>query len=127
MMGCKISCPLSVSQIRAWSIGMRFFSTQHKLFWLVFLTAVSVCFVIALSGLHRHRNAGRTADILRPMLASDTRFQKVVVALATNARVYLEGSVNSAADLEALHRLVEQTKLPSQPAFSVRIDSNPPN
>jgi hypothetical protein len=82
---------------------------------------------LALSGLHKRHDAAQTAEILRPMLASNTRFQKVVVTLATNARVYLVGSVNSNADLEALHRLVEQTQLPSQPAFAVRVDSNPPN
>jgi hypothetical protein len=106
---------------------MELFSTQHKVFWLVFLIAAGICLALALSGMHHRRIAAQTADILRPMLASDTRFQKVVVALATNARVYLEGSVDSAADLEALRRLVEQTQLPSQPAIGVRVDTNPSN
>ena len=106
---------------------MKLFNTQHQVFWVVFLAAVAVCLTLAVSGLHRHRDAGRTADILRPMLASNARFQKVVVALTTNARVFLGGSVNSATDLEALHKLVEQTQLPTQPAFSVHIDSDPTN
>jgi hypothetical protein len=100
---------------------MKIFSTQHKVFWAIFLAAATVCLALALSGLHKHHTARNTADMLRAIIASETRFQKISVVLGTNAQVYLEGSVNSVLDLEALHRLVEQAQLPIQPAFSVRV------
>jgi len=106
---------------------MPLFSTQHRVFWVVFLAGAAVCLALALLGLHRRELAGQTADILRPLIAADSRFQHVVVALATNARVYLEGSVSSDTDLSALRRLVEQAHVPTQPAFGVRVESHPPN
>ena len=106
---------------------MQLFSTQHKVFWVVFLAVVAVCFAFAFSGLQRRDHARRAADLLRPMIASDARFQKVTVALATSGGVLLEGSVASTNDLGVLQRLVEQTQIPSQPVFLVRVVSNPPN
>ena len=106
---------------------MRLFSTKHKVFWLVFLAAVVVCFALAVLGLHRREVARQTADILRPLIAADSRFQRVVIAVATNARVILEGSVNSDRDLSALRQLVEQAHVPLQPIFGVRVENHPPN
>jgi ABC-type enterobactin transport system permease subunit len=99
---------------------MPLFSTQHRFFWAVFLFAAAVCLALALLGLHRRALAIQTADILRPLIAADSRFQRVVVAVATNARVILEGSVSSDADISALRQLVEQAHVPSQPIFGVR-------
>ena len=90
---------------------------------MVFLLVAGVCLVLALSGLHRRREAGRTAQILRSLLASDVRFQKVTVSSSTNARVYLHGSVASGDDRQALRTLVEQAHLPVGPGISVEVDS----
>jgi hypothetical protein len=96
-------------------------------FWICFLAVAGVCLALALSGQHRRRQGGRTAEMLRSMLASDTRFQKVTVSLGTNGRVFLHGSVAAEEDLRALRTLVEQGHLPTQPAISVEVDSHPPN
>jgi len=96
-------------------------------FWVCFLAVAGVCFALALSGQHRRREAGRTAEMVRSMFASDARFQRVTVSLGTNGRVFLNGSVVSDEDLRALRTLIEQAHLPTPPAISVQIDSHPPN
>jgi hypothetical protein len=106
---------------------MPLFRTQHRLFWVAFLAVAAMCFALAISGLHRRNLARQTADVLRPLLADDSRFHRVVVAVLTNARVILEGSVTSDADLSALRQLVEQAHVPSQPIFWVRVENHPPN
>ena len=100
--------------------------SRRVVFWICFLAVAGVCLAFALSGQHRRREGSRTAEMLRPMLASDTRFQKVTVSLGTNGRVFLHGSVASVGDLRALRTLVEQGHLPTQPAISVEVDSHPP-
>jgi hypothetical protein len=91
------------------------------------LAVAGVCFALALSGQHRRREAGRTADMLRSMLVSDARFQKVTVSRSTNGRVFLHGSVASEENLRALRALVEQGHLPTQPGISVQVDFHPSN
>jgi hypothetical protein len=96
--------------------------SRRATFWFLFLFVASICFALAISGRVRRQNAGRSAEILRPLLATDSRFTNIQVSCGTNGRVYLSGLVTSADDLTALRRLVEQTHLPSQPVFSVRVE-----
>lgn len=107
------------------SADMQLFSTKHKLFWVVFLAAAAVCFALAFSGRLRRDHAMRAQELLRPIIAADTRFQNVQVAYGTTGVVILIGSVSSTNDLWALHLLVDKTELPSRPAIAVRVDSNP--
>jgi len=92
-------------------------------FWVLFILVVSICFALAISGRVRRQNAGRSAEILRPLLATNSRFKNVQVSCGTNGRVYLHGQVTSRDDLTALRGLVEQAHLPSQPVFSVRVEA----
>src|SRR6185295_19991831 len=85
--------------------------SRRAVFWICFLAIAGVCLALALSGQHRRREGGRTAEILRSMLASDARFQSVTVSVGTNGRVALHGSVASDEDLRALRALVEQAHL----------------
>ena len=88
---------------------------------------MSVCFSLAIWGTVRRYNAGRSAEALRRLVAAHVRFAKIRVLCATNARVFLDGQVASAGDLDALRRLVQQAHLPTQPAISVRIETPAPN
>ena len=101
--------------------------SRRAVFWICFLAVAGVCLALALFGQHRRREGGRTAEMLRSLVAYDTRFQKVTVSLSTNGRVFLHGSVASEEDLRALRTLVEQGHLPVEPGISVQIDSHPPN
>jgi hypothetical protein len=91
------------------------------------LAVAGVCLAIALSGQYRRHQAHRTAEILRAMLGSEVRFQKVRVSVSTNGHVALHGSVASDADLRALRTLIEGGHLPMQPMMSVEVDTHPPN
>jgi hypothetical protein len=71
--------------------------------------------------------ARRTVEILRSMLASDPRFQKVKVSYGTNGSAHLFGGVASDDDLRALRALVQQAHLPMQPGISVQVESHPPS
>jgi hypothetical protein len=106
---------------------MQLFSTKHKVFWAVFLAVVAVCFASAISGRQRRANAWRAVEMLRPIVAADTRFQKVEVLYSTAGSVGVVGTVSSTNDLRDLQRLIDKTELPARPSVGVRIDSNPPD
>jgi hypothetical protein len=101
--------------------------SRRVVFWVCFLAVAGVCLALALSGQNRRSKARRTVEMLRSMLASDPRFQKVTVAYGTNGSAHLHGSVASDDDLRALRALVEQAHLPMQPGISVQVESRPPN
>jgi hypothetical protein len=91
-------------------------------FWLIFLPLTLVC-VWLLSPLRLHlqrRDADRTVELLRPLLAADARFLKVTVSRTTKDRARLAGEVASKEDLVALYYLVEQAHPPQKPGFAVR-------
>src|ERR1041385_5635245 len=94
-----------VRRIRATSMSSSTPQSRRVVFWVCFLGGAGVCLALALSGQHRRRQGGRTAEMLRSLLASDTRFQKVTVSLGTNGRVFLHGSVAAKEDLRALRTL----------------------
>ena len=94
---------------------------------MCFLSVAGVFLALALSGRHRRHEAGRAAEMLRSMLPSDVRFQRVMVSCGTNGRVYLHGSVASDENLRVLRTLVEQGHLPSQPVISVQVDFHTPH
>ncbi len=96
-------------------------------FWTVFILISGICFALAISGSARRYNAGKTVEILRPLIAADPRFSRVKVSYGTNGRAYLTGRVNSAEDLEAFRELVRQARLPSQPSIDVRVEPPVPN
>ena len=128
MIGLAVVGPQNES-IKCWAdlrgyLDMQLFSTKHKVFWAVFLTAAAVWMALANSGLQRREHARRTADLLRPILAGDPRFQKVAVAVSTAGTVGLLGSVSSTNDLRDLQRLIDQTELPSRPSIGVRVISD---
>jgi hypothetical protein len=75
----------------------------------------------------RVRDAERTVDILRPMIAADARFREVSVSMTTGPGVWLVGTVASTNDWDALRRLVEQTPIPFHANLAVGLDTNPPN
>ncbi len=96
-------------------------------FWTAFILISGICFALAISGNVRRYNAGRTVEILRPLIAADARFAKVTVSYGTNGRAYLSGQVDSADSLAALRESVRQARLPSQLAIGVRVESPAPN
>src|SRR5438128_725174 len=100
--------------------------SRRVVFWVCFLAVAGVCLALALSGQHRRSKASRTVEMLRSMLASDPRFQKVTASFGTNGSAWLHGSVASEEDLRALHTLVEQGHLPMQPGISVQVESHLP-
>ncbi len=106
---------------------MNALKSRRAEFWVAFGLIAAVCFAMAISGLISRHNVGRTAQSLRQLLRNDARFSNVQVHHSTNPLVWLDGEVASEADLSALHRLVEQAHLPSEPGVLVRIQSPAPN
>ena len=104
-------------------MGQHKFSVRQVTYWALILVTAAFCFAFHLSLRAQHRDAGRTAEILRPLLAAEPRFAKVQVTCATNARVFLRGHVGSAADLTALRALADRAGLPMQPIFAVRVET----
>jgi hypothetical protein len=92
-----------------------------------FLVVAGLCLALALPGQNRRGKAHRTVEMLRSMLASDPRFQKVTASYGTNGSAWLSGTVASEEDLRALRTLVEQGHLPMQPGILVEVDSHMPN
>jgi hypothetical protein len=88
---------------------------------VIFLTLVLVCLGFLLPRYLQRRAAVGTADLLRPLLASDARFIKVTVSPTTTGRSRLDGSVASDADAAALRQLVSQAHPPQKPVFAVRV------
>jgi hypothetical protein len=68
----------------------------------------------------QRRDADRTVELLRPLLAADARFLKVTVSWTTKGRALLAGEVVSKEDLVALYYLVGEAHPPQKPAFAVR-------
>jgi len=101
--------------------------SRRVVFWVCFLAVVGVCIKLALSCQIRRGKAQRTVELLRSMVASDPRFQKVTASYGTNGSAWLNGNVSSEEDLRALRTLVEQGHLPMQPGISVHVDSPPQN
>lgn len=98
--------------------------SRRMVFWVLFLFVASICFALAISGGARRRNAGRrSVEILRPLLASDSRFETVQVSCGPGGRVWLTGLVTSTDDLTALHGLVDRAHLPSQPLIVVVVNA----
>ncbi len=90
-------------------------------FWVVFLTLVLVCLGFLLPAYFRRWNAGRTCEVLEPILSADARFKAVAVSRSTHGVAILGGSVASDADAAALRLLVEQAHPPQKPVFVVRV------
>lgn len=105
---------------------MQLFSTKHKVFWAVFLSAAAVWVVLANSGLQRRANASRAAQLLHTLVAADPRFRNVEIHYFTAGAVGLGGSVSSTNDLRDLQRLIDKTELPARPSIGVRVDSSSP-
>ncbi len=101
--------------------------SRRAALWALFIVVASICFALANSGRVRRHKAGQTAEILRPLLAADSRFKNIQVSCGTNGRVYLRGVVASKEDLFALRDLIVQAHLPSQPVFAVRFPIELPN
>jgi len=99
--------------------------SRRVAFWCVFLTAVALCLVYLYPGIVRRTSARRTQEILQPMLLADARFRTITVSCSTYGDCLLDGSVQSSADLEALHALVERAKTPRQPFFHIAVTNSP--
>ena len=95
--------------------------SNRTAFWVVFLTLVLVCLGFLLPGHFRARDAGRTCDLLRPVITHDARFKSVDVHPATNGRAIVSGDVNTEEDAAALRKLIAETRTPQQPVWLVRV------
>ena len=90
-------------------------------FWVVFITLVLVCLGFLSPAYFRRWNAGRTCEVLEPLLSGDARFKTVAVSRSTHGVAVLNGSVKSDADAAALRLLVERAHPPQKPVFLVRV------
>lgn len=90
-------------------------------FWVAFLALAMAVLVFLLPSILQRRAAVQTLSALRPLVAADNRFAKVMVSSSTNFRVSLSGSVDTEADLTALHQLVEKADLSKKVAFHVTV------
>lgn len=111
----------------------RFFTLRWQVVGIIVLV---VCVIGSTVALQHHRDAAfaarvrdaaRTVDILRPIVAADARFRGVTVSQTTSPGVWLTGTVASTGDWDALHMLVERTPVPSQAHFAVALDTNLPD
>jgi hypothetical protein len=95
----------------------------------VFLPLTLVCvWLLASLRLHlQRRDADRTVELLRPLLAADARFLKVTISRTTKGRALLAGEVDSKEDLVALYYLVDEAHPPQKPGFAVKFPLPRPN
>jgi hypothetical protein len=93
-------------------------------FWVAFLAVALAVLVFLLPGILQRRAAAQTLSALQPLVASDTRFAKVMVSSSTNYRVSLTGSVDTEADLTALRQLVERANVSKK--VTIRVTAGAP-
>jgi hypothetical protein len=94
-------------------------------FWSVFLCCVGLCLLYLYPEITRRSAASRTRELIQPLLIADSRFRRVSVRPATSGHCFLHGTVQSSADLQALHELVERVRPPSTPGFLVTVTNAP--
>lgn len=74
----------------------------------------------------RLRRCRESAEILRPLLATDARFRSVFIDGNPERSFCVTGMVQSAADEKALQHLIDETKLPIRPTLRVQINPAAP-
>lgn len=101
-------------------------SRKRIWFWSLFLSAVVAVYVFGIYPQQRILAQGRrTAELIEQRISSDTRFTAIRVLRVTNGTVHVTGEVQSDSDIDALKRLIEDTKPPRKPIFSVHVSSAP--
>jgi hypothetical protein len=90
-------------------------------FWIAFPLIILACLAVVLPGTLKRRAAAETANMLGPLIAADGRFSNVLVSATTSGRSFVQGSVATQADIEALRSVIDHASAPQRPLFIVRV------
>ena len=95
-------------------------------FWSLFFSAVVAVYIFGIYPQRRILAQGRrTADLIEQRISADARFIAIRVHRVTNGAVIVRGEARSDSDIDALKRLIDDTKPPQKPIFSVHVTSTP--